>query len=167
TKSRIGGAVAALAVRAAVAKKIVAGAGIAAVGASLVACPNPTDPAYDADAVRAEVEAWLNTTMLLEPPNPMNPSPTPFSIAFYISIGYSQTVVDIIDSGIAAQLSAKTIESQIITNLGIANLLVSKTIIKSDKLNPLNKKQYIAAANRNAKSVVALRYNDIARESGV
>ncbi|MHC6203696.1 hypothetical protein ACYULU_10940 [Breznakiellaceae bacterium SP9] len=55
TKSRIGGAVAALAVRAAVAKKIVAGAGIVAMGASLVACPNPTEapePVYDADASR-------------------------------------------------------------------------------------------------------------------
>ncbi|MHC6201971.1 hypothetical protein ACYULU_02105 [Breznakiellaceae bacterium SP9] len=63
TKSRIGGAIAALAVRAAVAKKIVAGAGIVAMGASLVACPTETSEPPAPINPEAELQAaieWIN-----------------------------------------------------------------------------------------------------------
>ncbi|MHC6201965.1 hypothetical protein ACYULU_02075 [Breznakiellaceae bacterium SP9] len=63
TKSRIGGAVAALAVRAAVAKRIVAGAGIVAAGTSLVACPTeasePPAPINPEAELQAAIE-WIN-----------------------------------------------------------------------------------------------------------
>ncbi|MHC6203914.1 hypothetical protein ACYULU_12065 [Breznakiellaceae bacterium SP9] len=125
-----------------------------------MACPNPTDPAYDADAVRAEVEAWLENTMIQEPsPIPgIIPIPNPRSIAARVAGSGNdiQMVENTINTGIATQSPATTIEANIITNLGIANLLIANVIIKNNELNLLNKKQYIAAANRNTKSVVAV-----------
>ncbi|MHC6203289.1 hypothetical protein ACYULU_08850, partial [Breznakiellaceae bacterium SP9] len=153
TKSRIGGAVAALAVRAAVAKKIVAGAGIAAVGASLVACPNPTEAEapYDADAVRAEVEQLINSTAV----NVVGIVPI-IPLANYISnINTRAAIRDAkIEAGIAAKLSAQQIVDSIIDAFPDITKAVAKAII-NNKSNLLNKKQYIAAANRNVKSIVS------------
>ncbi|MHC6203490.1 hypothetical protein ACYULU_09885 [Breznakiellaceae bacterium SP9] len=155
TKSRIGGAVAALAVRAAVAKKIVAGAGIAAVGASLVACPNPTEAAYDAAAVRAEVEAWIATAMVTLHITMGDVPNTPLN-GIITSNGKTDDVEQVISAGIAAQLPASTIKANIITEVNtIPGLTITAKATINNKSNPLNKKQHIAAANRNAKSVVA------------
>ena len=151
TKSRIGGAVAALAVRAAVAKKIVAGSGIAAVVASLVACSNPTDPAYDADAVRAEVEAWMKSTYILS----WNSFTSQYdNVTVYAELqgsGDLQEAEELITSYINQQLTKEEIANNILSHFNY-NLALTKN---NNKFSPLNKKQYLAAANRNAKSVVA------------